>query len=48
MLGHESKERDLLKLKEEQKFKQMQNDLINARNVSEFRQGFDKQILKLK
>lgn len=46
--NHESRERELLKAKEDLKFAQMEMELINANKISEIRQQHEKQIAKLR
>jgi len=46
--NHESRERELLRVKEALKFEQMQFDLLNASKVAEVRQSHDKQLIKLR
>jgi hypothetical protein len=45
---HDGKERDLLRIKEQLKFTQMEIELVNANKVSEIRLSSDKQIVKLR
>lgn len=45
---HAMRERDLLKLKEQLKFEQMEVELVNAQRVAEVRAQHDKQLLKLR
>lgn len=45
---HEDRERGLLKVKEQFKFKQMEYELVNANKVGEVKQQHDKQLLKLR
>jgi growth arrest-specific protein 8 len=45
---HESRERELLRVKEQLKFEQMELELVNANKVSEVRQQHDKQLAKLR
>ena len=45
---HESRERELLRAKEQLKFEQMELELVNASKVAEVRQQHDKQLVKLR
>lgn len=45
---HHDRERDLLRVKEQLKFEQMEMELVNATKVAEIRQQHDKQIAKLR
>lgn len=45
---HDGKERDLLRIKEQLKFEQMEVELVNANKVAEIRLSSDKQIVKLR
>lgn len=45
---HENRERELLRVKEQLKFEQMELELVNASKVSEVRQQHDKQLIKLR
>ena len=47
LVEHHSRERDLLKLKEQLKFEQMEIELVNAHRVNEVRTQHDKQLAKL-
>jgi myosin heavy subunit len=46
--GHETRERDLLKMKEQLKFEQMELELVNASKVADIRQQHDKQLIKMR
>eukprot|EP01034_Spumella_vulgaris_P038101 gene38101-47018_t len=46
--SHEEKERDLLRMKEQIKFDQMQLELVNTQKVAEVRQQHEKQLIKLR
>lgn len=46
--NHESRERELLRMKEQLKFEQMELELVNANKVAEVRQQHDKQLAKLR
>ncbi len=46
--SHEDRERDLLKMKEQIKFDQMQVELVNTQKVAEVRQQHQKQLVKLR
>lgn len=46
--SHQSKERELLRMKEQLKFEQMEMELVNATKVAEIRQQHEKQIAKLR
>lgn len=45
---HQSRERDLLKIKEQLKFERMEMELVNATKVTEIRSQHEKQIAKLR
>jgi growth arrest-specific protein 8 len=45
---HQSRERELLKIKEQLKFERMEMELVNATKVSEIRSQHEKQIAKLR
>lgn len=45
---HEDRERNLLRVKEQFKFKQMEYELVNANKVAEVKQQHDKQLIKLR
>lgn len=45
---HERKERELLRMKEQLKFEQMEMELVNASKVAEIRLQHDKQLVKLR
>lgn len=46
--NHEERERELLRVKEQLKFEQMELELVNASKVAEVRQQHDKQLVKLR
>lgn len=46
--NHESRERELLRIKEQLKFEQMELELVNANKVAEVRQQHEKQLAKLR
>jgi len=46
--SHEERERDLLKVKEQLKFEQMELELVNSSKVAEVRQQHEKQLAKLR
>lgn len=45
---HEDRERELLRVKEQLKFEQMELELVNANKVAEVRSQHDKQLIKLR
>lgn len=47
-VSHESKERELLRAKEQLKFEQMELELVNANKIAEIRQQSEKQLIKLR
>jgi len=47
-LSHEANERELLKFKEQLKFEQMENEIVNAGRIAEVRSQHDKQLAKLR
>lgn len=47
-VGHESRERELLKAKEQLKFDQMEQEIVNASKVADIRQQHDKQLIKMR
>ena len=47
-VNHETRERELLRAKEQLKFEQMELELINTNKISEIRQQADKQLIKLR
>lgn len=46
--SHEERERNLLRVKEQFKFKQMEYELVNANKVAEVKQQHEKQLIKLR
>ena len=46
--SHAQKERDLLRMKEQMKFEQMELELVNTSKVAEVRQQHEKQLIKLR
>jgi len=46
--SHETRERELLRAKEQLKFEQMELELVNASKIAEIRQQADKQLIKLR
>lgn len=46
--SHEDRERDLLRMKEQIKFDQMQLEIVNTQKVSEVRTQHEKQLIKLR
>ena len=46
--NHENRERELLRMKEQLKFEQMELELVNANKVAEVRQQHEKQLAKLR
>ena len=47
-VSHETRERDLLRAKEQLKFEQMELELVNTNKIAEIRQQADKQLIKLR
>ena len=46
--NHETKDRELLRMKEQLKFEQMELELVNISKVAEIRQQSEKQLIKLR
>lgn len=46
--SHDSRERDLMRVKEQLKYEKMEMELVNANKIAEMRQQLDKQLAKLR